>query len=196
MCLASCFKIHLLQIFMYTALSIGANFCNDLNKPAEERWSFQTIWYSAAPTVTITSRLVKHVISISVWSIYPVSKSSWRVGGEKFQEAHQFRWCFSPFGNQKSQFLTIHFTHSFFSCLYFFVNLNSAWFPSTSPEDSEVPVNSLLSTFSFLVSSQCHWSHVLRKRINLENIPILWSWIHTGREQSPESVREIFLSSS
>lgn len=30
-------QAHVVQIFMYTALSIGANSFNDLNKPAEER---------------------------------------------------------------------------------------------------------------------------------------------------------------
>lgn len=81
MCLASCFKMHLVQ--MYTALGIGANSCNELNKPPEERSGFQTIQYSAAPTVTITSRLLKHVISMPLWTVYSVSKSSEKRGGEK-----------------------------------------------------------------------------------------------------------------
>lgn len=61
--------------------------------------------------------------------------------------------------------------------LLFFGNLkNSAWAPLVPPLLSRVKYQQAVSSapslsFSFL---KCCWSHVLRKRINLPSIPILW----------------------
>lgn len=170
-------QAHVVQIFMYTALSIGANSFNDLNKPAEERWSFQTIWYSAAPTVTITSRLLKRYFNACLEYIF-----SFKIfmKGREIKILGSSSVLMMLFSLWQSEVISFNYTFYtqlvlFFSFFWQSWKLRLSPFTSTSPEESEVSASSLLSTFSFSSSFlKCHQSQGLRERINLQSILLLW----------------------